>query len=802
MTRAYLLVTIIGLAALMTPSETGAQQPPTPAEVPPPSPPAPAAAATLLSGFTQDVIVTAMTEPTALAFLPDGRILIAEHSGRIYLVSDGRVVTFLDLRGRVNSYGDRGLLAIAVDPDFSTNGSVYVLYTYEHDPDRFTGPKTGRLSRFTAFGDGAPLSSEVVLLGSRNGNSCNDFPVGADCIPADVFHMGGDIVFAPDGSLMVSTGDGGGADGSDQNALRSQDLDSLAGKVLRIKPNGAGLSTNPFWTGNADANRSKVWAYGLRNPFRMTLRPGGLVPYIADVGESTWDEINVGVAGANFGWPCYEGTDRQAGFDSAPACQALFARGPAAIRLPLISVPHFGRAAALTGGVFYTGTAFPPALRGAYFYGDYVRGVINYLTVDSENRARAIEGFVTAADGPVAFAVRPDGHLYYLSITTGQLRRIRYTGPPPPPNVTTYLSDLPWAGMTNGWGPAERDRANGDVFVGDGQPLALNDRVYARGLGTHAPADVRYRLDSACTSFIADVGVDDEVGDSGSVVFQVWTDGFLRYDSGVMTGKTPARGINLPIAGVRELALVVLDGGDGNNFDHADWADARILCGPQPEFAAPVVTSVTPAPGATDVSLSPLISATFSAAMNAATLNSATVTLAPRGTTIPLPAGVIYDPTTLTVRLIGNAPLQPNVAYVVTVKGGAGGAQDLAGRALAGDVTWTFTTVAPVRAIERDQAQAVFDLQPPRISSISVVEITASTATIVWTTNEPADTQVEFGTTPALGNATPLNRALVTHHEQQLTGLRPGTVYHIRVRSRDAAGNLATATATFMTIGR
>jgi hypothetical protein len=347
----------------------------------------------------------------------------------------------------------------------------------------------------------------------------------------------------------------------------------------------------------------------------------------------------------------------------------------------------------------------------------------------------------------------------------------------------------------------ERDRSNGEVFIGDGQPIALNGRVYARGLGTHAPAEVRYQLDSACTTFVADVGVDDAVGDSGSAVFQVWADGFLRFDSGLMTGMTAARGINLPIAGVRELALVVLDGGDGNNFDHADWADARVLCGPQIDTAAPTVTSVTPAPGATDVPVTPLISATFSAAMNPATLTPVTMTLARGGATTPLPAAVSYDPAARTVRLIPSAPLRPGTAYVVTVKGGAG-VRDLAGAALVGDVTWDFTTAAPLLAIERDPDLAVFDTLPPLITSLVVADITGTNATIAWITTEPADTQVEFGTTPALGMATALNRALVTRHVQQLTGLTPGTVYHIRVRSRDAAGNLATAMATFTTAGR
>lgn len=150
-----------------------------------------------------------------------------------------------------------------------------------------------------------------------------------------------------------------------------------------------------------------------------------------------------------------------------------------------------------------------------------------------------------------------------------------------------YLGDMPWAAMTNGWGPAERNRSNGEQGANDGVTMRLAGQPYSRGLGVHASSDIRYALDGACTTFDAAIGVDDEVGDTGSVAFQVRGDGRLLFDSGLMTGATATRVVSTSIAGVRELALIVTDGGDGANHDHADWADARVVCTSAPAAPAP-----------------------------------------------------------------------------------------------------------------------------------------------------------------------------------------------------------------------
>jgi alpha-galactosidase len=150
---------------------------------------------------------------------------------------------------------------------------------------------------------------------------------------------------------------------------------------------------------------------------------------------------------------------------------------------------------------------------------------------------------------------------------------------PPRPRQDAYLSDIPWTYAANGWGPVERNTSNGETRAGDGQTIRIRGRTYTKGLGAHAPSLIRYRLQQTCTRLTADVGVDDEVLGAGSVVFQVWSDGEKLFDSGLVTGTTPARHLDLDLSGRRDLRLFVGTGGDNDNGqDHADWADAHITC--------------------------------------------------------------------------------------------------------------------------------------------------------------------------------------------------------------------------------
>ena len=195
--------------------------------------------------FTVETVAAGFNAPVQVAFLPDGRALVAEHAGLVRLVQpNGTKTTFLDLRSRVNNYGERGLIGIALDPDFANRPYLYAYYIFEHDAANPTGPKTGRLARYTVSGDTASLASEVALLGSVGGDSCA--VVTSDCIPSDYRdHHGGTIRFAPDGTIFVTTGDGATVHGITPNALRSQNIDSLAGKLLHVDRDGNGLAAQP-----------------------------------------------------------------------------------------------------------------------------------------------------------------------------------------------------------------------------------------------------------------------------------------------------------------------------------------------------------------------------------------------------------------------------------------------------------------------------------------------------------------------------------------------------------------------------
>jgi hypothetical protein len=141
-----------------------------------------------------------------------------------------------------------------------------------------------------------------------------------------------------------------------------------------------------------------------------------------------------------------------------------------------------------------------------------------------------------------------------------------------------YLSDMPWISMLNGWGPAERDRSNGELGDGDGGAITLNGITYTKGIGVHADSQIFWPLNGQCTTFTAVIGVDDEVGPNGSVIFQVYVDGAMRYMSPTLTGSSEALPIQVDISGGSEIGLFVHYGWDDYAFDHADWANARVVC--------------------------------------------------------------------------------------------------------------------------------------------------------------------------------------------------------------------------------
>jgi chitodextrinase len=190
--------------------------------------------------------------------------------------------------------------------------------------------------------------------------------------------------------------------------------------------------------------------------------------------------------------------------------------------------------------------------------------------------------------------------------------------PPPCTPTVTYLSDLSWSSATNGWGPVERDRSNGEQAGGDGRPLTLNGTTYAKGLGVHSPSEITYNLGGTYSRFRADIGIDDEVTSGGTVVFEVWADGQRLYQSGVLTSSSATVAVNVDVTGKQQLRLVVTNADGRGAGDHADWADARLerTCGTPPPVAD------TQAPGLpTNVRTSNVAQTTLTLSWDASTDN-------------------------------------------------------------------------------------------------------------------------------------------------------------------------------------
>ena len=447
-------------------------------------------AAALPAGFQESVAIAGLNSPTTVKFSPDGRVFVGERSGVIKVfdsLTDPTPTVFADLRTQVYSFWDRAFTGLALDPAFPVRPYVYVAYAHNaviggtaprwSDPD--TGADicpnppgatelgcviSGRLSRLTADGD-KMVGSEQVLLEDW----CQQFPS----------HGTGDLVFGADGALYMSAGDGAsftkrdtgeygnpcGDPAGQGGALRSQDVRTpgdptgLDGTILRIDPDtGEGLPGNPM-ADSGDANARRIVAHGVRNPLRMTVRPGTNEMWFGDVGWADWEEINRLVPSqnlTNFGWPCREGPLAQgdslaAGSTLKPYKDLAACQGFTGYTNP--HYPYFHRSAVVagdgcrnsgssstTGVAFYNGGNYPAAYDGALFFADYSRRCIYAMPkgvngLPDPNKRHVL---VTDAATPVDLEIGPNGDLFYVDLAGGTIRRVRYyNGNQPPVAVAT-----------------------------------------------------------------------------------------------------------------------------------------------------------------------------------------------------------------------------------------------------------------------------------------------------------------------------------------------------------------------------
>jgi glucose/arabinose dehydrogenase len=446
----------------------------------------------------RETVVSGLVQPTAFDWTPNGdwngdgtldgsRMFVAQKDGIVRVVDKGNLLAtpFINISSQVNNVRDRGLLGIAVHPDFTNNPYVYLLFTYDppeaynntnpntnlDDPDG-VGNRPSRLIRVTADPTTnyttAIAGSEVVLLGknstwqyishpdgnstsvnsnntlnfapsgilNQNGtlfantqdylNNLNNITNVQDYLATDSeSHSIGSVRFGTDGSLFVSNGDGTSYNRVDPRAIRVQDVNNLSGKILRIDPiSGRGLATNPFYNGDPDSNASKVYDLGLRNPFRFTINKQTNIPFIGDVGWKTWEEVNTG-RGVNFGWPYYEGGNgvsvQQPEYANLQPAIDFY-RGSATVTAPIYGYTHFGSNAIVMGD-FYTGNTLPSIYQGSLFVADVSQGTIDTLKLNNQGQVVSVSRFDSGIAAPVQITTGPDGNLYYASLVSGLIGR-------------------------------------------------------------------------------------------------------------------------------------------------------------------------------------------------------------------------------------------------------------------------------------------------------------------------------------------------------------------------------------------
>ncbi|WP_246755929.1 DUF4082 domain-containing protein [Bradyrhizobium neotropicale] len=438
-----------------------------------------------LGSLVRQTAVTGLSEPTAIDWTPDGRyMLVAQKGGVVRVVDNGtlRSTPLIDLSNEVNEYGDRGLLGIAINPNFASNPYVYLLYTY--DPPETAG-QTGLAARDQAGNRPSRLvrvtvnpatmvadpASELVLVGknsiwaytSRPDVNSNGDPsivpsgiVNGTTITApasqieigtqdnDPNHAGiqnqnirdylatdgdshsiGAVHFGPDGYLYLTVGDGTSYNFADPRAVRVQDIHNLSGKLLRIDPTtGEGVPGNPYYqASDPNSNQSKIFDYGVRNAYRFSFDPITNLPVLGDVGWNTWEEIDTGPAGSNFGWPYLEGPNRTASYQDLSQAISFYNNGnrnntsdPPAVG-PILSRSHGApdNASAITAGDFYN--------QNTLLFDDVLNGNIYAATLNASRQVTNVQVVDSGISGIVDLQKGPDGSIYGADVYDGTIRR-------------------------------------------------------------------------------------------------------------------------------------------------------------------------------------------------------------------------------------------------------------------------------------------------------------------------------------------------------------------------------------------
>ena len=466
-------------------------------------PPLGADAATLPSAFQEKIVYSGLANPTTVQFARDGRVFVAEKSGLVKefdSLSDRVPTTVADLRTNVYNFWDRGLLGMALDPNFPSSPYVYVLYTYDA-PIGGTAPRWGQPG---VSSEGCPTppgaNADGCVASGRLSRLRVDVNTNTMTGPEQVLiedwcqqypsHSMGSLAFGPDGALYVSAGDGAsftfadyGQDGSPVNpcgdppggvgatltpptaeggALRAQDLRTggdpvgLNGAILRVDPaTGDALPNNPLY-GSSDPNARRIIAYGLRNPFRLTLAPrsGADEVWVGDVGWGDWEEIDrvastTDSAVEDFGWPCYEGTGRQGAYDSANLniCENLYGETNA-VTAPVYAYNHNGQvvqgetcstgSSSIAGLAFYKGGPYPDEYDDALFFTDFSRDCIWVMQKGANGQPDSAtrKAFVTGAAKSVDLQIGPNGDLFYVDFDGGRILRVEYASDTTAPTVS------------------------------------------------------------------------------------------------------------------------------------------------------------------------------------------------------------------------------------------------------------------------------------------------------------------------------------------------------------------------------